>query len=89
MERTYRYIEDETVILDDGSDYTNAIFRRCRLSYTGGAVRIDEALFFDCEFAWADEGEGAGEVHAAIFRSLYASGVRTLHLNEDGSYAAQ
>ena len=89
MQTTYRYIEDETVTLDDGSNYTNAVLRRCRLVYAGGPLQITGATFVDCAIEWRDAGARTRDLYAAIFRGLYAEGFRTVDLHPDGTYHAR
>ena len=88
METTYRYIEDETVALDDGSDFTGAILRNCQITYGGGSLRIEGALFYACTFLAQGKGEDFTILQETIFRSLYAQGHRTIAFRADGTYEA-
>jgi hypothetical protein len=63
----------DAVIHLDGNDYTNCIFRRCRLIYSGGSLpTLHLATFKECEWELAEQ---AGRV-LVLLRALHSLGLQ-------------
>lgn len=84
MEYATRLFIGDTIRLDDGGDYSNAVFRDCDLEYYGGYARVEGALFFDCRMARKGAALHNDAVDRAVYRSHYLQGHRIATIDEDG-----
>ena len=72
----------------DGGDFTNAVFRRCTLTYAGGSVHLEGAEFDNCSLELDGAARGVAEVYQAMHASLFKAGYRKLSIGADGGTAA-
>jgi hypothetical protein len=74
MKYDKQFITDENIRIDE-NEYTNSVFRNCRIIFTGkGPARFSNCQFEECQWVFDDAAEETIQYLAALYTGLDPGG---------------